>query len=161
MNVTVDRLRDLPLDALAPLVAESEQADWRFLQKLQDEWAAGANRFDKPGEALFAGWVAGRLIGVCGLNVDPYIEDGRIGRLRHLYVLSDFRRLGVGRRLVEAVLAAAKDRFAVLRLRTESAEAGEVYEKLEFRRLSELPDCTHVLEVYARCARRSFLALPR
>jgi GNAT superfamily N-acetyltransferase len=124
MNFDVDRLHDLPLDALAPLVAESELAGWRFLQKLLDEWAAGTNRFDKPGESLFAAWVAGRLIGVCGLNVDPYIQDGRIGRLRHLYILSDFRLLGVGRRLVETVVAAAKGRFAVLRLRTESAEAG-------------------------------------
>jgi GNAT superfamily N-acetyltransferase len=147
MNVTVDRLRDLPLDALAPLVAESEQAGWRFLQKLQDEWAAGANRFGKPGEALFAGWVAGRLIGVCGLNADPHIEDGRIGRVRHLYVLSDFRRVGVGRRLVEAVVAEAKGRFDSIRLRTESAEAAGFYEGLGFRRRSDLPDCTHVREV--------------
>jgi GNAT superfamily N-acetyltransferase len=143
MSVTVDRLQDLPLDALAPLVAESNQAGYRFLQKLQDEWATGANRFDKLGEAIFAALVAGRLIGVCGLNVDPYIANGRIGRVRHLYVLSDFRRLGVGRQLVAAVLAAAKGRFTVLRLRTESVEAGGFYEKLGFRRWSDMPDCTH------------------
>jgi hypothetical protein len=47
MNVTVDRLQDLPLNALAPLVAQSERTGWRFLQKLLDEWATGANRFDK------------------------------------------------------------------------------------------------------------------
>lgn len=148
MNVYVDRLQDLPLNALAPLVAESERTGWRFLQKLLDEWATGANRFDKPGEAFFAAWVAGKLIGVCGLNVDPYIKDRRIGRVRHLYVLSDFRRLGVGRRLVEAVVAAAKGRFVLLRLRTENGKAAEFYEELGFHRSSEMPDCTHVREVY-------------
>lgn len=84
---------------------------------------------------------------MCGLNVDPYTEDERVGRVRHLYVLFDYRRLGAGRRLVEAVVAAAKSRFIFLRLRTESIEAADFYEKLGFQRSCELPDCTHVLEL--------------
>ena len=147
MNVIVGRLQDLPFDSMARLVAESEQTGWMFLRRLLDEWAAGTNRFDKPGEAIFAAWATGKLIGVCGLNVDPYIGDGRIGRVRHLYVLSDFRRLGVGRRLVEAVVAAARGQFVSLRLRTESAEAAEFYEELGFQRWSEMSDCTHVREI--------------
>ena len=130
MIVAVDRLQDLPIDSLTRLIAESEQAGWRFLRRLADEWASGANRSSKPGEAIFAAWAAGTLIGVCGLNVDPYAGDRRVGRVRHLYVLSDFRRLGVGRRLVEAVVAAAKGRFVLLRLRTENGEAAEFYEEL-------------------------------
>jgi GNAT superfamily N-acetyltransferase len=63
---------------------------------------SGTNRFNKRGEAIFAASAAGALIGVCGLNVDPYASDPRVGRVRHLYVLSGFRQLGVGRQLVEA-----------------------------------------------------------
>jgi GNAT superfamily N-acetyltransferase len=144
MDVIIERLTDLPPDSLAGLVAESEQTGWRFVRRLSDEWAAGANRFDKPGEALFGARIAGRLVGVCGLNVDPYAADRSIGRLRRLYVLADFRRLGVGRRLVEAVLASARGRFASLRLRTESAAAAAFYERLGFRRVG-YADCTHVV----------------
>ena len=96
MIVTVDRLQDLPMGVLARLISESEQAGWSFLLRLSDEWDSGANRFSKPGEAIFAAWAAGTLIGVCGLNVDPYTGDRRVGRVRHLYVLAGFRRLGVG-----------------------------------------------------------------
>ena len=34
----------------------------------------------------------GRLVGVCGLNVDPYLDDPSVGRVRHLYVLVAARR---------------------------------------------------------------------
>ena len=55
----IERLQDLPSDALGALVAESEEAGVRFVRRLLDEWTRGANRFDRPGEALFAARVAG------------------------------------------------------------------------------------------------------
>jgi len=107
VEVTIERLTDRLPDVLAALVAESEQAGWRFVRRLADDWTAGTNRFDQPGEALFAAWSAGRPVGVCGLNVDPYILDRGVGRVRRLYVLTEYRRRGVGQRLVRAVIAAA------------------------------------------------------
>jgi GNAT superfamily N-acetyltransferase len=142
VEVNIERLADLPASLVA-LVAESEQRGYQFVRRLADEWATGANRFDKPGEALFGAWVAGRLLGVCGLNIDPYVADERIGRIRHLYVLEEFRRHGIGRRLVEAVVEAARGRFTVLRLRTESALAAAFYEKLGFCQQVGVPACTH------------------
>jgi GNAT superfamily N-acetyltransferase len=147
MDVIVERLTGLPPEALAALVADSEQAGWRFLRRLADEWAAGANRFDRPGEALFGAWAGGRLVGVCGLNVDPYAADPGVGRVRRLYVLAECRRLGVGRRLVQAVLDAGRGRFGSLRLRTESPQAAAFYERLGFRRLVGVPECTHGLDL--------------
>jgi GNAT superfamily N-acetyltransferase len=145
MEVGIQRLNDLSLGAFALLIAESERAGFRFVRRLADEWADGVNRFDKPGEALFAAWVGGQLVGVCGLNVDPYVGDDRVGRVRRLYVLAEYRGLGIGSRLVDAVVRAARGRFLSLRLRTESPAAAAFYERLGFRRV-ELPDCTHVLE---------------
>jgi GNAT superfamily N-acetyltransferase len=144
MDVVIDRCADLPHDALAALVAESERAGWRFVRRLADEWAAAVNRFDRPGEALFVARAGARLVGVCGLNVDPYAADAGVGRVRHLYVLAEFRRVGVGRRLVEAVVAAAQGRFALLRLRTDSAEAATFYERLGFQRQIGAADCTYL-----------------
>lgn len=128
-------------------MAESEQAGWRFLRRLAEEWASGANRFHRPGEALFAALMEGRVIGVCGLNVDPYAAAQRVGRVRHLYVLSACRGLGVGRQLVAAVIEAARGRFDDLRLRTENPAAAQLYERLGFRRSAGVADCTHLMDL--------------
>lgn len=145
MEVTVARLCDLPADTLAPLVAESEREGWQFVRRLADEWAAHANRFDQPGEALFAAWVDGKLVGVCGLNVDPFVADLAVGRVRRLYVLRAFRGRRVGRQLVEAVIQSARARFQCLRVRTESGVASQLYRQLGFVATVGVPDCTHVL----------------
>jgi GNAT superfamily N-acetyltransferase len=145
MEVTIARLFDLPADAIAPLVVESEREGWRFVHKLADEWATGVNRFDRPGEALLAAWGNGRLVGVCGLNIDPYARGPAIGRVRRLYVLAAFRGRGVGRLLVQAVLQSAPKWFRSLRVRTENATAGRLYERLGFTPAIGASDCTHTL----------------
>ncbi len=146
MTALIERLSDLPSDRFGPLVTESEQAGWRFLRRLAEEWASGRNRFDRPGEALFVALMGARTIGVCGLNVDPYATARCVGRVRHLYVLSAYRRLGVGLRLVGEVIEAARGPFDRLRLRTEDPAAARLYEGLGFRRCGGVPDCTHIME---------------
>lgn len=146
----VERVHDLPVDALGALVVESEQAGLTFVRRLVDEWVSGTNRFDRPGEALFGLWVDGRLIGVCGLNIDPYTNAARVGRVRHLYVLSAFRRLGAGRRLVIEVIQAGRGVFDVLRLSTSNPAAARLYKTLGFRPIEEsAKDATH--EVSLTC----------
>jgi GNAT superfamily N-acetyltransferase len=143
----VEALQDLPPDAIAPLVADSERDGRRFVSRLHDEWRQGTNRFDRPGEALFGAWVAELLVGVCGLTVDPYAGDERIGRVRHLYVLVAYRRLGVGRLLVERVVEAARARFVTLRLRTANPAAARLYEALGCARCVDSGDATHALSL--------------
>jgi GNAT superfamily N-acetyltransferase len=135
--------------ALNPLLVESEWEASGFVRRLVDEWAAGTNRFERPGEALFAARLGDRLIGVCGLNVDPYAAAANVGRVRRLYVLTAYRRLGVGRQLVQAVLEASRGRFDVVRLRTTNPAAARLYESLGFRPSSDTADATHVLELGA------------
>ena len=149
--VVVERLSELPAEALAPLVAESEQAGLRFVRRLAEEWADGRNRFDRPGEACFAALVDGRMVGVCGLNVDPYATEPAVGRVRHLYVLSAYRKLGVGRRLVAEVIAAGRGPFRMLRLRTRDPAATRLYERMGFRRCADVAECTHLMTL--RCDR--------
>jgi GNAT superfamily N-acetyltransferase len=145
--VTVDPVNDLPPDALAPLIAESEREGWQFIRRLADEWVVGTNRFNRPGEMLFVARVDGSIIGVCGLNADPYAADEATGRVRRLYVLRAYRGSGVGRQLVRAVIAAATGRFQRLRVRTESPEAGQLYQRLGFQPVAGVADCTHTLEL--------------
>jgi len=146
----VERLGDLPAAGFNLLQAESEQAGLRFLRRLADEWASGINRFDRPGEGLFAVRANGELVAVGGLNVDPYATAPRIGRVRHVYVLAAYRRRGIGRQLVTEIVVAARGRFDRLRLSTASPAAGRLYERLGFRPSSGEDHCTHVLELAGR-----------
>ena len=143
---SIERVNELAPGCLAALLAESGQAGSLIVRRLVDEWASGANRFDRSGEALFTARIEGRLVGVCGLNVDPYSAEPRLGRVRHLYVLSAYRRRGIGRQLVAEVIAAARGRFDHLRLSTGNPAAARFYERLGFRS-AEAPHCTHVLDV--------------
>jgi ribosomal protein S18 acetylase RimI-like enzyme len=148
MADVIERLRELPVEALGALVVESEQAGSTFVRRLVEEWISGANRFERPGEALFGLRVDDQLVGVCGLNVDPYTDAARVGRVRHLYVLSAFRRLGAGRRLVDEVIATGRGSFDVLRLRTTNPAAARLYEAVGFRAAEgSVGDATHVLEL--------------
>ncbi len=145
--LVVERLAQPPAEYLSALIAESEAGGLRLVRRLVDEWTSGANRFDRPGEALFVARIAGEIVGVCGLNVDPYAVAPTIGRVRHLYVLLAHRRRGVGRRLMAEIVAAARGRFERLHLRTRNPAAAALYERLGFRCRDDVPDCTHGLEL--------------
>ena len=146
----IEKLQELPLDRVRDLLADSEAAGSRIVRRLIDDWADRTNRFDRPGEALFGAWAGGRLVGVCGLNVDPYAGDDRVGRVRHLYVLTPSRRLGVGRQLMTEIIDSAGRRFDTLRLRTNNAEAARLYVAMGFRPSAESDRFTHVLDLARR-----------
>jgi len=143
----IDRLLDLTPSRVQVLLTDSERFGSRIVRRLLEDWSNGTNRFDRPGEALYGAWIDGQLVGVCGLNVDPYAGDDRVGRVRHLYVLSAYRRLGVGRALVAHVIEAAHGRFDDLRLRTNNPAAVRLYETLGFHAGTEAADSTHVAEL--------------
>jgi len=142
---TIVRITDLKLDALRELRVESLQEGFSFIERLCAEWISGANRFDAPGEALFLAVSEGQVVGVCGLNCDPYAHDPRIGRVRRLYVSRTHRRRGIGQRLLAAVVAGARGHFSSVRVRTEVA--GDFYTAQGFRRIATGAEVTHVLEL--------------
>src|SRR5262249_51280807 len=82
--VVIEPLHELTSSSVSELVVESERFGLRLVRRLTEEWASGVNRFDRPGEILFGAFIDGRLVGVCGLNVDPYAGNERVGRVRHL-----------------------------------------------------------------------------
>ncbi len=141
------RIEELPADQLTELVSESEQAGLQLVRRLQRDWHSGANRFDRPGEALFAAFDDQRTIGVCGLNIDPYCLLPGVGRVRHLYVLTERRRQLIGSQLVLEVMSAAITGFDRLRLRTNNPLAARLYENLGFQRSEGDPTATHEREL--------------
>jgi GNAT superfamily N-acetyltransferase len=143
----IRRLDQLHPDRFSLLLAESEASGYRFLRRVADEWESGANRFARDGEALLAAEIDDRLIGVCGLSIDPYLGDDRVGRVRNVYVLAGYRGRGIGRRLVGAAISAALGRFDRLRLRAEEPGPARLYESLGFLARSGIADCTHILDL--------------
>ena len=131
-------------DLFAPLLADAAEEGGTFLFRLRDEWESGALRFDAPGEFLLGAFLDGALVGVAGLSHDPYHPAPGRGRVRHVYVLARRRSHGIGRRLVEAVVAGARANFDHLRLATRRPEAAALYESMGFLRVDE-PHQTHLL----------------
>ena len=124
-ELIITRLDELPFDRFAGMLAESESSGYRFLRRVADEWGCGVNRFSRPGEALLVAEKDGRWVGICGLGIDHYLGDPRVGRVRNVYVLADCRGAGIGRRLVAEAIARARGRFDRLRLRRRRRGAGE------------------------------------
>jgi GNAT superfamily N-acetyltransferase len=145
-DLIIFRTIDLPVDRFAEMLAESEASGYRFLRRVVAEWESGVNRFSRAGEALLVAEMNGRWVGVCGLSIDPYLNDPRIGRVRNVYVLADCRRAGIGRRLVEEAIAMGRGHFDRLRLRGEEPGPARLYESLGFRPCRGVPNYTHILE---------------
>jgi GNAT superfamily N-acetyltransferase len=108
-----------------------------IVERTYVEWVDGTNRFDGHGEVFVVAKSSGQIVGMCGLNVDPFVADPSVGRLRHLYVAPEHRRRGIGRRLVGACLELARDRFTRVRLRTFDPDAARFYASLGFTPLAE------------------------
>jgi hypothetical protein len=92
------------------LVFESEHAGSIFTRRLVG-WANGANRLGRPAAAFVGVFDRqfGRFEGV--KNVARTLPP-RVGRMRHLYALSAFRRLGAGRRPMTEVIKGGSGFFA-------------------------------------------------
>jgi GNAT superfamily N-acetyltransferase len=97
-----------------------------------DEWNSGVNCFSEAGEGLWGLVSGGELIGIGGLNRDPYIEVAGTGRVRHLYIRHAYRRKGCATLLMQTIIDRARLHFHTLRLYTDNPAAASFYEGLGF-----------------------------
>ena len=148
-NIEIKRIHSLPVEGIVPLVRESEEQGYRFLDTLVEEYQNGSNRFDLPGEGLFGAYDGETLIGIGGLNRDPFLFDPQVGRARRVYVLAAYRRRGVGKMLMEAIIHEARRHYKLLTLRAETAGAAALYEGLEFQTEPRIENATHHLQLTA------------
>jgi GNAT superfamily N-acetyltransferase len=128
------------------LVARSLEEGFQFVQRLGDEYELGVNRFDRHGEALLLARDAQMVIAVIGLNLDP---EGRpdVMRLRRFYVLPEYRRHGLGQKMLLEVIELARAALVQsLELHTDNPHAGRFYERNGFRTLNS-SNPTHRLEL--------------
>lgn len=126
------------------LKAESLSLNFNMLHRLEENWRRGENRFNAPGEKLLGAFVGGRLVGLCGLNRDPFSLHPRAGRIRHLYISEKYRGTDIGRQLLTAVMADASIWFDFLNTHAPESAFG-FYQTLGFTRVCDETRITHSL----------------
>lgn len=146
-QIDIARISEIQSGAINHLVEESLSQGFRFVARLIREYRSGLNCFDKSGEVLFTASVQGAVVGIGGLNRDPYFNNPKVGRLRHLYVQSVLRRRGVGRLLVTQLIHEANQHYQLLTLRTDTVAADEFYQKLGFKTAPNWEHTTHHLQL--------------
>jgi ribosomal protein S18 acetylase RimI-like enzyme len=148
-------ITDENVGELQCLIDESKRIGYNFLQRAIDDWYSGVNRFDKPGEKLWGLFIGKDLIGVGGLNKDPYTLAPKTGRVRHLYVREARRREGYATLIMNKIMEMASYNFTVLRLFTDNAGASAFYEKLGFKQTEEFK-ASHLIKLSPHKPNESF-----
>ncbi len=141
--LSIVQIYDWPTAVVEEMLVESEQEGFRFVRRAQEEWQSGANRFSKVGEALFAVFEAERLLAIGGVNR----ESDRCGRLRRFYVRREERRRGVGRQLVQHVVAFSRRHYSCVALRCDTDAGDRFYRALGFTRSVTNTSITHSIDL--------------
>lgn len=146
-HIHIIRISKLDEVLINHLIKESLSQGFGFVERLVRDYRSGMNCFDKSGEALFSALLQDVIIGIGGLNRDPYFNDPKIGRLRHLYIESAWRQHGVGRLLVNQIIHEASQHYQILTLRTDTTAADKFYQKLGFKTQPKWEHTTHHLQL--------------
>ena len=133
------------IDLLSPFAEEALEDNDTFMQRTIDEWKSGKNTFSKEGEKFWGLMIQNELVAVGGLNIDPFVDDPTVGRVRHVYVLKKYRGLGLSKILMKMIIDKAKQHFKILRLSTHNPVAASLYESLGFEK-AEGHKVTHIIE---------------
>src|SRR5207249_12245186 len=108
MNTSDGPFEHEPVREALPAGVNGLRADalaeaFRQVERLAANWETGTTRFERDGETLLDARLNGVLVGVGGLTIEPVVPGAL--RMRRFYVRPAFRRIGVGRQLVTALLA--------------------------------------------------------
>ena len=124
--MNIQQITALPKE-MCTLAAAAKADGHRNIETLVREFESGENRFGNCGEGLFLAYDAGILIGIGGVNVDPFESPLRVARVRRLFVALDTRRRGVATALMQHIEDLARVHFARIQLFTDSEVAGRFY----------------------------------
>ncbi|MBP3972418.1 GNAT family N-acetyltransferase [Bacillus sp. WL1] len=126
-DILIRQIEDLMIYEHDYLVQESKEEGFRFLKRLISEYENKINTFNKTGECLYGIFQEGKLIGIGGLNEDPYSENNKIGRLRRFYISKDYRGVGLGNLLLNQLVSHAEKYFKVVVLHTDTKQGDAFY----------------------------------
>lgn len=142
----IKKVSDLNNHNIYALLECSVVEGYRFIKRLINEYDNETNRFDKNGEVLFVIELDDQVIGIGGLNIDPYLNNDTVGRIRHIYIEPKHRRKKIGKQLVELLLDEAKKHFKGVRLYTENPLADQLYQMVGFEKVEGQNKASHIIE---------------
>jgi ribosomal protein S18 acetylase RimI-like enzyme len=137
--------------SLHRVVAEGLAQDHAFLRAVSAQWDDPSGPYSSPAAVFMVAFAEGAAgpwtdaVGLAGVVADPYLQDPRTGRLKHVYVSPAWRRRGLAEALVVACIARARGSYDRLRLRTDNPAAARLYERHGFEPRADEPESTHVL----------------
>ncbi len=140
------QITDENISSLDKLDLEATAEGYYSVRKTIDEWVSGVNDFSKQGEKFWGIFVLGECVAIGGLNIDQYVDDKNIGRVRHIYVSQKYRRQGLAKLLVNMIIQEARKNFTTLRLFTSNPIAALAYESMGFKKSNEYK-ATHILDL--------------
>lgn len=139
MSLQLVRVVDALPEGFGPLRAAADAEGHRNMRRLGDDWASGAQRFDREGEVLLAAFVDGDLAGVGAVTQEPEPADKPALRMRRLYVAPRFRRQGVARAIANALLQESLAHAALITVHAGGDVAARFWESQGFHPCSEHP----------------------
>jgi ribosomal protein S18 acetylase RimI-like enzyme len=128
-----EAFRRVRLDALR-LHPEAFAASYESEMRL--DHAEVVERLTTPGFIRFGAFVQGKLVGLVGLALHSSTKECHKAMLFSMYVDAAHRRSGAAQRLVEAVIARAREAGALVLLLTVTAgnvPAQRLYHRMGFR----------------------------
>lgn len=155
MDVEIRQINASLIVLLEKLAVEAQLESFNFVRRTINEWKSGTNDFSKKGEILFGIFISNLCIGIGGLNVDPYVNDPSIGRIRHLYISQEHRRKGLATLLLQEIINTAMLNFETVRLYTNNPEASSFYESLGFDHSNGVKE-SHILKDFKKSFRTSY-----
>jgi GNAT superfamily N-acetyltransferase len=124
-------------------MSASREEGYLFLVRLEHEYLSGKVRFDAPGETLLGVLDNSTLVAIGGLTQDLNFDVQCTGRVRHVYVLPEYRRRGIGKLRLAEIEPRARAHFNALILRTTSMAAVTFYERIGYEALAPEGTATH------------------
>ena len=139
---------DLPY-GVSRLVEDSLKHGIMSVSKLERNWRSGQERFDQDGAGLFGAFYDDMLVGVGGTTPEKEYSEAAM-RMRRLYVLSQFRRRGIARKLAGECMRHGLLACDTLTCNAEASAAAPLFwESMGFRSV-DLPNITHVYDDRAK-----------
>lgn len=130
------------LRAILREYARSIHVDLCF-QNFEDEIATLPGEYVEPRGALLMARINGELVGCCALRPLDNVDYPNACEMKRLYVRKPFRKLGIGRQLVEAIMDCARQAdydCVLLDTLSDMESARALYQDLNF---DEIPPYYH------------------